>query len=133
MAGIEETGRPVFGNYRGKSVSAAGSEQHLKTNRERAVEYLNHLKTQFQKPEIQGLVDQVLKLLAESSYADRVESEIIRMKGIAVTSHYINRELGLTLRSKVPFTPWTPSKYQEYSERNLAEIVRGYTPTKKSA
>ena len=91
MAGHDEIDRAVVGNRGIESIRAAGSEQHPKKDRERAVDYLNHLKTQFQKTEIQGLAEQVLRLLAESPYAARIEREVIGIKGVAVTSHYINQ------------------------------------------
>ena len=133
MAGVDEVGKAVIGTSGSKWRNSASSEQHPKTDRERAVEYLHHVNSQFQKPEIQGLVDEVLKLLAGSPYAARIERQVIGMKGVAVTSHYINQELNLTLRAKLPFGSSSLPNYRAYAQRNLAEIVKGYTPTKKSA
>ena len=90
------------------------------------------LLAQFKGTDVEGLANEVLKLLAESPYAARIEREVIGMKGISVYSHYINKKLSLTLRARLPFVGNLPN-YEAYAKRNLAEIVRGYSPTKKSA
>ena len=107
-----------------------GSGKAIETDRQRVEGYLHSLQSDF-VGKVADLAEEVLRLLNTSTYAARIERDIVEMRGIAVNAHYIDRKLNPTLRARLlPFSRWGHESYGAFSQHQLEEIVSGYKPGK---
>lgn len=97
----------------------------IRTDMERALEYLYHLKAHFAGTRVAGLADAVIRMLDEPSHAARIERDVLGIRGTAVSDHYINSKLHPTWRSRFPHSPWGYSKYRVAAEYGLDNILSG--------